>query len=77
MTTRHSAYIVVLRDDIREDEDEAITTALRMVSGVLTVKPVPHTVDTLIAEERARNGLGREVLDAVMAVVYPERRRPA
>jgi hypothetical protein len=52
MTDRHAAYIVVLRGDIREDDARAVMTALRMVSGVVSVEPVPVSYDQVIARGR-------------------------
>lgn len=53
MTTRHSGYIVVLSDDVREDDAEAVITALRMVRGVVTVAPVEAgRAGDVIAEAR-------------------------
>jgi hypothetical protein len=40
MTERHGAYLVVLDHDIREDDAEATINALRMVRGVVDVRPV-------------------------------------
>lgn len=40
MTDRHAGYIVTLAKDIREDDAQAVITALRMVKGVLSVEPV-------------------------------------
>lgn len=54
MTDRHAGYLVTLTGDVREDDAEAIITALRMVKGVATVKPVPADIDQAIAEDRAR-----------------------
>jgi hypothetical protein len=34
VTDRHSGYIVVLAEDIREDDAEGTLNALRMVRGV-------------------------------------------
>lgn len=53
MTDRHSGYIITLDHDIREDDAEATINALRMVKGVLSVKPIVHDQAVLIAEERA------------------------
>ena len=39
MTDRHAGYIVTLADDVREDDAEAIVTALSMVKGVKEVSP--------------------------------------
>ena len=52
MTDRHSAYIVVLKEDVREDDDEFIVNALRMVSGVASVKPIVADWDQHIAHVR-------------------------
>lgn len=40
MTTRHCGYVVTLAEDIRADENQAVLTALRMISGVISVEPV-------------------------------------
>ena len=53
MTDRHSGYVVTLRTDVREDDGEAILTALRMVKGVLSVEPVVHAPEIDIATGRA------------------------
>lgn len=55
MTDRHAAYIVVLDDDVREDDAEAIINALRMVKGVMTVEPVVNSYDQHIATARAKD----------------------
>jgi hypothetical protein len=52
MTSRHAAYIVVLRDDIREDLAEPTLTALRMVSGVASVEPVVSDYAFVVARTR-------------------------
>jgi hypothetical protein len=54
MTTRHAGYVVTLADDIREDDAEAILTALRMISGVLSVTPIEKDHTMAVATERAR-----------------------
>jgi hypothetical protein len=57
MTTRHTGYIVVLEKDIREDDAEAVITALTMVRGVLTITPIEANPESRIAEERVRQEL--------------------
>lgn len=69
MTDRHAAYLVTLDTDIREDDAEAVITALRMVRGVLKVKPVPADANLAIAEDRARAELVRKLSD----VLWPAR----
>ena len=53
MTDRHAAYIVTLDEDIREDDAEAILSALRMVKHVLSVEPVVATYEQHIADARS------------------------
>lgn len=65
MTDRNAGYIVTLSEDIREDEDEAIITALRMVKGVASVTPVIADFEFHMAEERARTELRRAAFDAI------------
>lgn len=52
MTDRHSAYIVVLQDDLREDDAADTLTALHMIKGVLDVRPVVANVDMAVACSR-------------------------
>lgn len=54
MTDRHCGYVVTLDKDIREDDAEAIISAMMMLRGVLTVEPVTADPGTMIAESRAR-----------------------
>lgn len=73
MTDRINALTVVLAEDVRVDDGylERVTTAIRMIAGVIAVEP--HVADSsdVLAEERARVDLGRRVLEAVRAEVYP------
>jgi hypothetical protein len=52
MTTRHKGFTVVLARDAREDDDDEIMTALRMVRGVLEVIPIESTHDDSIVRMR-------------------------
>lgn len=52
MTDRHAAYVVTLAKDMREDNAEAVMTALRMVRGVISVEPVQANIDQMIAMGR-------------------------
>jgi hypothetical protein len=52
VTDRHSAYIVTLDEDLRDDDAERIIAALGMVKGVLSVKPVVADVMSHIERER-------------------------
>jgi hypothetical protein len=40
MTQRHSGYLVILGEDIREDDAESTILALKMIKGVQSVEPV-------------------------------------
>lgn len=65
MTERHSGYVVVLRNDIREDDAERVIDAIQMIKGVLTVKPVtsdepgwvPETILTTRRDTQWRGAL--------------------
>ncbi len=61
MTDRHGGYIVTLCEDIRDDDAEPNLTALRMVSGVLSVTPLVTDSTHSMARERVR----REYRDKV------------
>lgn len=52
MTDRHAGYLVTLANDMREDDAEAVMTALRMVRGVISVEPVQANIDQMIAMGR-------------------------
>jgi len=65
MTDRHAGYLVTLAQDVREDDAEAIMTALRMVRGVTAVQPVTANVDQQIGQIRA-DGEWREKLFAFL-----------
>jgi hypothetical protein len=67
VTDRHSAYLVTLTDDIREDDSASIFTALMMVRGVLAVTPVTsEPLVEAVARQRA-DQLWRDRLAAVVA----------
>jgi hypothetical protein len=55
MTKRHSGYVVILEDNLREDEAEATLNALRMVKGVIAVQPVIH--DPVVEIEASRRDI--------------------
>lgn len=52
MTTRHAGYLVVLDEDIREDDAEAIIIAIKMVKFVRSVQPVEGDCAQVIARSR-------------------------
>ena len=71
MTDRVSAFLVVLKQDIREEDAETIAQAIGLLRGVLTVEPHLADPNTAIAEARVRHELGQEIL----GVIYPNMRK--
>lgn len=71
MTNRYNALVVVLEHEIREDDAEALLSAIRMIKGVKTVRGHVADMESHIAYERARHDLGQKLLD----VVYPDRQK--
>jgi cell division septation protein DedD len=65
MTDRHSGYIVTLDADIREDDAEAIITALRMVKHVASVTPVVAQLEDHMARQRVRYEARSRLFDAI------------
>jgi len=57
MTTRFSGFIVTLAKDTREDDAECIITAMRLIKGVISVKPIESDIDLHIATERVKRDL--------------------
>lgn len=68
MTDRHAGYIVTLAENVREDDAEAIITALKMVRGVLSVEPVVADHQTAIGQSRA----DREWRDKLAKVLFEQ-----
>lgn len=53
MTDRHAGYIVVLARDIRKDDaEEGVLNAIRMIKGVVSVKPVIAGQEQYAAADR-------------------------
>jgi len=57
VTDRHSAYVVVLEHDMREDDAEQTLSALRQIRGVLSVEPIVSNLEQHIAENRATHAM--------------------
>lgn len=71
MTDRHSAYLVILDHDIREDDAQATVTALSQIKGVLSVGPyVAENLAIDIAESRVRSELSQKLFE----VLHPKRK---
>lgn len=69
MTDRIIAYTVILQEEIRSDDAEAITNAIRMIKGVADVAPVVADVEAYWARETARRELGERLWE----VLYPKK----
>lgn len=69
MTDRFHTLTVVLEHDIREDDAQALISAIGQLRGVLSVTGVVADLDSHMARERVRHELSQKLLD----VVYPER----
>lgn len=65
MSDRINAITVVLDKEYRDDDCEAILTALRMVRGVLSVVPNVADPSSYIAEERARHDLRKRLTEVL------------
>jgi len=57
MTDRHVGYVVTLDREVREDDAEAIITAIRMIKGVIGVEPVLQSPDHHIAVMKAKRDI--------------------
>lgn len=71
MTDRLKGCVVTFTRDIRDDDAEAVLSAIRMIKGVLSVDGSVADLGDHMARERVRDDLGRQLL----AVLYPERSR--
>lgn len=61
MTTRFSAFTVILENDIREDDAEVLISAIKQLRGVQDVIGYESNPMQQIAESRARNELLSQV----------------
>jgi len=53
MTDRHAGYLVVLKDSIREDDDQATLQAIQQIKGVISVQPIVSDPKMEIAQTQA------------------------
>ena len=65
MTDRVHAITVVLEQDIRSDDVEAITNSIQMIRGVLTTKTHVTDISDHTARERAKHELSEKLWDAI------------
>jgi hypothetical protein len=67
MTDRFNSFIVVLDRDLREDDAAATIAALEQIKGVIKVTPNVVDMESIVAESRVRNELGRKLWE----ILYP------
>lgn len=65
MTDRYNALTVVLEKDMREDDAQALLSAIRQLRGVLSVDGNVSDMNSHIAYARARGDLGGRLLAAL------------
>jgi hypothetical protein len=74
MTTRHSGYIITLEKDLRNDDDEEIRTAIRMIRGVLSCEPIKaDDIGVHIATERVRMEVSIKLSELQRQVLWGEK----
>ena len=70
MTDRHAGYVITLREDVREDDAEALVNAIKMIKGVVSVTPMTNDIPFQMAQERVRQQLGEELTTAIHEIWY-------
>ena len=62
MSNKISSFIVTLKQNICIEDAEEIASALKLINGVVDVRPQPATVGDLISEVRVRIELEKKLL---------------
>jgi hypothetical protein len=65
MTDRIKGCTVVFDKSIRADEVGAVLNAIRMIKGVLDVKPSIDTSDDWMNRTQVRNELGKKIMQVL------------
>ena len=65
MTDRYKGFIVTLAQDIREDDAEALITALQLLKGVAKVTPVETTNTDDIIRMRVEGEIRNKLYDFI------------
>lgn len=65
MTDRINAFVVILDQDVRDDDAQAIINAIRQLKGVLDVQPHVAGFEDAIAETRVRHELRQKLWKAL------------
>jgi len=66
MTDRYTGFVVCLENDMRDDDAQAIITAIETLRGVASVQPVVADIDSFLARESARMDLVRQLTAVLM-----------
>jgi hypothetical protein len=61
MTERYRGFTVGLAKDIRDDDAEVIISAIKMIKGVLDVRPISTDGSEIVTEMRIKNALKEKV----------------
>ena len=65
MTDRYYALTVVLANDTRDDDAQPIIDAIKMIKGVLEVKPRVVDTELWAAESRAKREIEQKLWNAL------------
>jgi hypothetical protein len=65
MSNRINGFIVTLSREVSEETAERITTAISLIGGVVSVKPVVSDHNTHIAEQRVRTQIAGKLHDVI------------
>jgi hypothetical protein len=65
MTDRYNALVVVMAQDIRSDDAEALINAIMMLRGVASVTPNVADMGGHIAKMQVRTEMKQKVFDAL------------
>lgn len=55
MTTRLKGFTITLEKDIREDDAEILIQVLKMIKGIVSVKPIESDPSDAMARERVKS----------------------
>lgn len=65
MTDRYHSLTVTLDVDIREDDAQAIISAIKQMRRVIDVTGNVADLDSHMAEQRTRRELGQKIIDVI------------
>ena len=69
MTDRHAGYVIVLSEDLREDDAQAMIDAFKLFRSVLTVEPIKGNPEIQMATHRARAEIEKKLWTAIQEEV--------